>query len=184
MEPADSGEWYISRSRYGSFVHARLGIGEESSGKLVSVVRKKAAEIAAAEKSDLVLIDGPPGIGCPVIASLSGTDLALIVTEPTLSGLHDMRRVIQTAAHFKIPTACCLNKSDINAANAEKIEIWCRDQNIPMVGRIPFDERIPRALARGAAPIELDDSAAAREIRRVWGRLERLLRNGDERSDP
>jgi MinD superfamily P-loop ATPase len=182
MEPAESGEWYLSRSGNRPFIHARLGIGEESSGKLVTEVRSRAAAAAEAEGRDLVLIDGPPGIGCPVIASLSGTDLALIVSEPTLSGRHDLERVIGTTRVFQIPTACCVNKADINPANAAGIEDWCREHGIPVLGRVPFENRIPRALAEGVPPVSLEGSAAAGEIRRIWDELQALLAE-DGKSD-
>ena len=109
-----SGEWYVSDTRCGPMVHARLGVAAENSGKLVWLVREKAREIAAREGHDLVLVDGPPGIGCPVIASLTGASAALVVTEPTLSGEHDMERVLQVARHFKVPAAVCVNKWDLN----------------------------------------------------------------------
>jgi MinD superfamily P-loop ATPase len=110
LEENLSGEWFVSETKYGPFVHAKLGIAEENSGKLVSVVRQKAKEIAEKENLDYIIIDGPPGIGCPVIASLSGVDLALIVTEPTLSGIHDMERVAIVAKHFGVPTKVVINK--------------------------------------------------------------------------
>ena len=142
MEKSVSGECFVSRTKYGPFVHARLGIGEENSGKLVTEVRKKAKEIADKNNLDFIIIDGPPGIGCPVISSLSGTDLALVVTEPTLSGIHDMERVVQVAHHFKTQTACCINKYDLNLQNSKKIESWCKKNSIPLIGKIPFDEQV------------------------------------------
>jgi MinD superfamily P-loop ATPase len=142
MEKSLSGEWFVSHTKYGPFVHARLGIAEENSGKLVTEIRKKAMELAEKNNLDFVIIDGPPGIGCPVIASLSGADLALVVTEPTLAGIHDMERVAQTAHHFKISTACCINKYDINPENSAIIEDWCQKNSIPLMGKIPFDEDV------------------------------------------
>jgi len=175
MENNISGEWFISKTRYGPFVHARLGIGEENSGKLVTEVRKKAKDIAEQNGLDLVIIDGPPGIGCPVIASLSGADLALIVTEPTLSGIHDMERVAQTAGHFKIPTACCINKHDINPENSAKIEDWCQKNSIPLVGKIPFDEEVTQSMVNLVPLPEYSNNTASKEIKNIWEKTNRFI---------
>lgn len=117
-----SGEWYISETRFGPLVHAQLGITEENSGKLVSCLRKKAKEIAEERQSNLIIIDGTPGIGCPVIASISGVDLALVITEPSISGLHDAQRVIQVATHFRVPVKIVINKYDLNLELTREIE--------------------------------------------------------------
>jgi MinD superfamily P-loop ATPase len=114
MKECRAGEWYISDTKYGPLVHARLGIGEENSGKLVALVRKKARETAKQREFDLIISDGPPGIGCPVISSLSGASMAVIITEPTISGIHDMKRVIEVCQHFDIPVIVCINKYDLN----------------------------------------------------------------------
>jgi MinD superfamily P-loop ATPase len=171
-----AGEWYVSETKYGPFVHARLGIAEENSGKLVTEVRKKARQIAESEKRDLVIMDGAPGIGCPVIASLTGTDLALIVTEPTLSGRHDMERIVGLARHFKIRTACCINKFDLNPENSGQIERWCREQSIPVVGKIPFDLAVPESVVRGIPLLEHTTNSAAEDVRRMWSLLSGLIR--------
>jgi MinD superfamily P-loop ATPase len=168
LETPVAGEWYVSTTRYGPFVHARLGIAEENSGKLVTEVRKKARELAAAGAYDLVIMDGAPGIGCPVIASLTGTDLALIVTEPTPSGRHDMERIVGVAQHFKTRTACCINKFDLNLENSDEIERWCREQAIPVVGKIAFDEAIPESVVRGVPYVEDGSNPSADDIRRMW----------------
>jgi MinD superfamily P-loop ATPase len=175
MEVPISGEWYVSRTKYGPFVHARLGIAEENSGKLVTEVRKKAREIAESEKRDLVIMDGAPGIGCPVIASLTGTDLALIVTEPTPSGRHDMERIVGLARHFKIRVACCINKFDLNLENSEEIERWCGAQPIPVVGKIAFDAAIPESVVRGVPYVEYTSSSSADDICRMWSSLLELI---------
>jgi MinD superfamily P-loop ATPase len=171
MRDSTSGEWYVSRTKYGPFVHAKLGIGEENSGKLVSEVRRKAAEIGTQNKVDYVIIDGPPGIGCPVIASLSGTNLALVVTEPTLSGIHDMERIVAVARHFQIPTACCINKYDINLENSSRIEAWCQDHSVPLLGKIPYDEEVIRSMVQGYPLTEHTESVASEEIHKLWIRL-------------
>jgi MinD superfamily P-loop ATPase len=175
MTSEPCGETYVSRTAYGPFVHARLGTAEENSGKLVSAVRNKAKEIAEKSRLELIIIDGPPGIGCPVIASLSGTDLALIVTEPTLSGIHDMERVVGLARHFRIPSACCINKWDINPENTSRIEDWCRKNSVPVAGKIRFDEGVISAMVRTALPLEEPDSPVSQEIREIWANVTELL---------
>jgi MinD superfamily P-loop ATPase len=175
MEIPTSGEWYVSKTKYGPFVHARLGIAEENSGKLVTEVRKKAREIAEKEGRDLLIMDGSPGIGCPVIASLAGTDLALVVTEPTPSGFHDMERIVGLAYHFKIPAACCINKYDLNHDNTDGIERWCRAQSIPVVGKIAFDPAVTESVVRSVPYVEYASNSSADEIRRMWLSLLRLI---------
>lgn len=166
-----SGKWFVSRTKYGPFVHARLGIGEENSGKLVTEVRKKAKEIAEKNHLDLVIIDGPPGIACPVISSLSGTDIALIVTEPTLSGIHDMERVIRVAQHFRTQAACCINKFDLNLRISRQIESWCQANSVPVVGKIPFDEVVTRSLIQGIPITEFSENSISEEIKKIWQHL-------------
>ncbi len=168
MEVPTAGEWYVSRTRYGPLVHARLGIAEENSGKLVTQVRKKAAEIAEKEGRDLLIMDGSPGIGCPVIASLTGTNLALVVTEPTLSGIHDMERIIGLTRHFQIPAACCINKYDLNRENAGEIERWCRERSVPLVGKIAFDPTVTESVVRGVPYVEYAPDDSAGGIRKIW----------------
>lgn len=179
MENAVSGKWFVSRTKYGSFVHARLGIGEENSGKLVTEVRKKAKEIAEKNDLDLVIIDGPPGIGCPVIASLSGTDMALIVTEPTLSGIHDMERVIKMAHHFRTKTACCINKFDLNLRLSKQIEDWCHKNSVPVVGKIPFDEVVTKSMVQGITITEYEENSVSKQIKNMWQELSELLSTED-----
>ncbi len=181
MEKNISGKWFVSQTKYGPFVHARLGIGEENSGKLVTEVRKKARKIAENNNSDLVIIDGPPGIGCPVIASLSGTDMALVVTEPTLSGIHDMERVIQMAHHFRTKTACCINKFDLNLRLSDQIENWCHKNSVPVVGKIPFDESVTKSMVQGIPLIEFSENSVSGEIKKVWQRLLKLLSREDSK---
>lgn len=179
MEDNISGEWFISRTKYGPFVHARLGIAEENSGKLVTEVRKKAKQMAEQSKADFVIIDGPPGIGCPVIASLSGTDMALVVTEPTLSGIHDMERVVQMAHHFRIQTACCINKHDINMRITKRIEDWCQKNSIPLVGKIHFDEEVTKSMVQGVPLTEYSENEASEEIKNMWKKISKVLINED-----
>lgn len=175
MEENICGEWFISQTKYGPFVHARLGIGEENSGKLVTEVRKRAKEIAEKNSMDFVIIDGPPGIGCPVIASLSGTDIALVVTEPTLSALHDMERVIQTAHHFRTSTACCINKFDLNPRISDEIEEWCAKNSVHMVGKIPFHEQVTESLVQGIPLPEYRENLVSERIKEIWQNLSEVL---------
>jgi len=171
MEENISGEWFISDTRYGPFVHAKLGIAEENSGKLVSKIRQVAKELAQQQSRDYVIVDGPPGIGCPVIASLTGVDCALIVTEPTLSGLHDAKRVAEVAEHFHIPVKFVINKYDLNLDMTKKIEDFCREQDIPVIGKIGFDKAVVQALVQGKTIVEHVSCAAADEIKKIWESL-------------
>lgn len=175
MENRQSGEWFVSKTKYGPFVHAKLGIGEENSGKLIAEVRKMAKQIADKENLDFVIIDGPPGIGCPVISSLSGTDLALIVTEPTISGIHDMERVVQMAQHFKTQTACCINKYDINLQNTAQIESWCAKNSIPLLGKIPFAAEVTKSMVQGIPLTEYTSNSASQAIEHLWEKLYKLF---------
>lgn len=168
MKESTAGEWFISETRYGPFVHAKLGIAEENSGKLVAKVRQTAKELAESKKADYVIVDGPPGIGCPVIASLSGVDLALVVTEPTLSGLHDVQRVIELAEHFKVPAQLVINKWDINPAAAENITRYCESRKVPIVGRIPFDRAVMESVIAGKPITEYTNGTLKAEMIRIW----------------
>jgi len=171
MRDNTTGEWFISSTRFGPMVHAKLGIAEENSGKLVSLVRNKAKEMAEENNLDWVIIDGAPGIGCPVIASLSGVDVALIVTEPTMSGLHDADRVIQVAKHFDVPVKLVINKYDLNCDMSEKIEKYCQKRKIPVVGKILFDEFVVKAMVERKTVVELSEGKAREEIFNIWDRL-------------
>ena len=164
----ECGEWYISDTRSGTMVHARLGIGAENSGKLVSLVRKQARRIAEEEQRDLILVDGPPGIGCPVIASITGADGVIAVTEPTLSGKHDLERLMRLARHFAIPMVIIVNKWDINPGITEEIESIAAQAGLAVLGRVSYDSDITAAQIAGKSIIEYSDGTAAKEIRTVW----------------
>jgi MinD superfamily P-loop ATPase len=170
-----SGEWYISDTRFGPLVHARLGIAEDNSGKLVALVRKQAAELAEEKKCDWVIIDGAPGIGCPVIASLSGVDCALVVTEPTLSGLHDADRVIGVARHFGVSTRLVINKFDLNREMTKKIEAYCKKNDIEMIGKIPFDDSVVKAMVRGKTIMEYGNGSVKKDIIKIWEKIQESL---------
>jgi MinD superfamily P-loop ATPase len=151
-------------------VHARLGVAAENSGKLVSTVRREARRIAEEENRTIVIVDGPPGIGCPVIASVTGASLVLAVTEPTVSGGHDLDRVLSLARHFEIPAAVCVNKWDLNPAMAERIEEAARRSGARVVGRIRYDRAVTIAQMRMRAVVETD-APSAEDIRKVWNEL-------------
>ena len=170
-----SGRWFISETRYGPLVHARLGIAQENSGKLVALVRQNAKLIAEKEGMDYIITDGPPGIGCPVIASLSGANLALLITEPTLSGMHDLDRIIGVCRHFGIPTLVCINKYDINEENTHQIESYCLNWGIDVASRIPFDNAVTEALIQGLPVVEYSQNRVTQEIRNLWQTISRIL---------
>ncbi len=166
------GQWYISDTRFGPMVHARLGIAEENSGKLVALIRHEAKNLAEEKNLDLMITDGPPGIGCPVIASVGGATAMLIVTEPTVSGSHDMARVADLAAHFKIPAMICVNKFDLNPDQASAIENLAEEKNITVLGRIPFDPAFTESMVQGKTIFEhSENSEASRMIRRIWDEI-------------
>jgi MinD superfamily P-loop ATPase len=175
LVPTISGEWYISETRHGPLVHARLAPAGENSGKLVTIVRNRARAIAEERSLDLVIVDGAPGIGCPVIASVAGASMVLGVAEATLSGKHDLERLAGLAAHFKIPMLVCINKADLNADVAAAIDGWCRTRGIPVLGSIPYDQRFTEAQVQGKSLVELGDGVTARAVREVWRRTKMAL---------
>ena len=168
MRRVIAGRWFVSDTRFGPLVHAKLGVAQENSGKLVTLVRNKAAEIAEQRGAPWLLVDGAPGIGCPVIASLAGASAALIVTEPTLSGKSDMGRVARLAAHFQIPALVCVNKWDINEGITEEVEAEGRSGGYRLAGRIPYDPAVPRSIVEGVPLVETDDGPAAQAVRALW----------------
>ncbi len=171
FKPSINGQWFISDTRYGPMVHARLGIAEENSGKLVSLVRGQARKLAEEKDLPYIIVDGPPGIGCPVIASVTGSDGVLIITEPTVSGEHDLERVAELVRHFQIPAYLCINKSDLNPEMSERIVEKAVSGGIKVVGRIRYDRSVTRAQVKRIPVVEIDGSAAADDIRKVWEML-------------
>ncbi|BAF58766.1 MinD superfamily P-loop ATPase [Pelotomaculum thermopropionicum SI] len=171
FSPAVNGRWFVSDTRYGPMVHARLGVAEENSGKLVTLVRNQAREIALKEKRPVIIIDGPPGIGCPVIASITGTDAVLIVAEPTVSGEHDLERVAELVKYFNIPSFLCVNKYDINPGVSKKIEEKAAASGIVAVGRIRYDRSVTEAQIKGLPVVDLKSAPAAEDIKQAWARL-------------
>ncbi len=176
LENRETGYLYTSETRFGPLVHAELNMGEGASGKLVSFVRGKATTLAENLHKDLIIVDGSPGIGCPVIASITGIDMALIVTEPTISGLHDFYRILKVTRHFNVFPTLCINKHDINLENSKKIEEYCSNNNIPILGKIPYDEDIIKAMLERKNVIEYSpDGKASTEIKKIWKRINYLL---------
>lgn len=166
------GEWFVSDTRFGPMVHARLGIAEENSGRLVSLVRTKTRQLAEARGLELILTDGPPGIGCPVIAAIGGATALVIVVEPTVSGIHDMERVVELAAHFRVPGMVIVNKFDLNVAMTEAIEQLAEKRNILVLGRVPFDPVFTRSMVQGQTLFEYgEESPTRRVVRDTWAKI-------------
>jgi MinD superfamily P-loop ATPase len=169
MEQQRAGSWFRSQTRFGPLFHAALRPAQENSGKLVTLVKQQARLLAMDEAYPVVLVDGPPGIGCPVISAVSGADLALIVTEPTAAGIHDMQRALATTTHFRIPTLVCVNKFDLYPAGAEQIEANCLDQGIPLLASVPFDPIVTEAMAHGEPVTAYCPSApASLSLMELW----------------
>jgi len=174
-----SGYAYVSKTKFGSMAHAMLNPGEANSGKLVTIVRQKAKILAEKEHSELIIIDGPPGIGCPVIASVTGIDVGLVITEPTMSGIHDLERALELLRHFDVPPLVCVNMYDINEDNADKIASFCKENGIEVVGRIPFDSIVTEAMVNGKPIVEYaPESDVARRISETWKKITVALERG------
>jgi MinD superfamily P-loop ATPase len=170
------GEWFISDTRFGPMAHASLGLAEENSGKLVALIRKEGRELAEKMNLDLLLTDGPPGVGCPVIASLGGASAVLIVAEPTVSGKHDMERVSELAAFFKVPAMLSVNKFDLNPQMGEAIEAFAKEKNIRIMGRVPFDPAFTYAMVEGKTIVEFDEQGqGSRAVKAIWEDLEKSI---------
>lgn len=171
MRDRTSGLWFRSETRFGALFHAHLYAGQENSGKLVTMVRQQANLWGVDHGADYVIVDGPPGIGCPVIAACAGAHLSLLVAEPTISGVHDLERILATTEHFRVPAAVAVNKFDINPARADEIATFCSSRNIPLVGRIPFDTVVTEAMVKGQPVTVAGDGAVVEEMRRAWRAL-------------
>jgi len=170
------GEWYLSETRFGPMAHARLGIAEENSGKLVALIRQEGKKLAEERHLDLLLTDGPPGIGCPVIAPLCGATAVLIVTEPTVSGRHDMERVAELAAFFKIPAMLCVNKFDLNPDEGKAIEAFAKEKTIRVIGRVPFDPSFTKAMVQSKTIVEFDSRCkGCKAVKDIWKNLAQSL---------
>ena len=174
-----NGQWFISNTRFGTLVHAKLGIAQENSGKLVSLIRKEAKRIAQKQNSEFIIADGSPGIGCPVIASITGADLIVLVTEPTISAQHDLDRVIELIEHFKIPAIVCINKFDINLKITKEIETNARYKCIKVAAKIPYDNIVTRAQIAGKSIIEYTNNSISENVKTLWQSVMDVL-NGKE----
>jgi MinD superfamily P-loop ATPase len=171
LEEGLNGRWFVSETRFGPMVHAELFPGEENSGKLVALVRNQAKVLARNQNKALILVDGAPGVGCPVISSITGADHVLIVTEPSLSGLHDMERAVQLARGFSIPISVVINKYDVSADVAEKIERFTQIAGVNLLGKIPYDPGVIKAMVQRRCVVENGESPAGAAIRDIWGRM-------------
>jgi MinD superfamily P-loop ATPase len=180
MRVRSQGEWFLSETRFGPMAHARLNPGGENSGKLVTVIKKAAKEDAKERGLPLVLCDGSPGIGCPVIASLAGTDLALVVTEPTLPGKQDMERVLELTRWMRIPAAVCINRFDLNTDLATAMESELSELGVPLLGRIRYDRSVVEAQMKKLSVIEYSQGKITEEIKRLWSALAAELKLSDK----
>lgn len=179
FDEAPTGSLFTADSRAGRMAYARLKAGAENSGKLVSRVRERARELAEESHVDRILIDGPPGIGCPAIASLTGATLAVVVTEPTVAGEHDLERVLGLAKHFGVPAAVCVNKWDLNAEAAERIEAGALASGAALAGRVRYSSDVTAAQMQAKAIVEID-SETADDVRKVWSNVTTILKNGGQ----
>jgi len=175
MQPHQAGLWFQSQTRYGPFFHAYLFAGQPNSGMLVALIKSQARAHGLKSGKALMLVDGPPGIGCPVIATLSGADAALMVVEPTVSGVHDLERILGTAEHFSVPSWVVINKADINDRQRGRIERFCEQEGIEIVGRIPFDPLVPKAMVRGVPVTEYGDGPVPEAMKHIWGSIKEQL---------
>jgi len=171
MKEIVSGHWFVSRTPYGYLVHARLGPAEENSGKLVAAVRSKAKDIARSTGARWLISDGPPGIGCPVMASMAGVSAALVVTEPSLTGIHDLKRVLELCNHFQVRPFVCINRWDLDEGNASRLEETCFRLSVKVVGKIAFDRVVTDSMVRGIPLVEHSDGLVSRQVRSVWESL-------------
>lgn len=175
VEPRKCGQWFKSDTRFGTMIHAALGIGEENSGKLVTTVRNASAEAAKEVGAELVLVDGSPGVGCPVIASLTNADLAVFVAEPTISAVHDLKRVHKLTEHFKIPSMAIINKCGINAEQENEIRSFCAEKDILLAGELPYDTVFTKAQLAGLSAVEYDPEGMGKKIEKIWNTMESNL---------
>ncbi len=171
MHDSKDGKLFTAKTKYGPFFYARLNAGSGNSGKLVTEIRKRALNLANEKKYDLIIIDGSPGIGCPVIASISGVNMALIVIEPTLSGEHDLIRIAELTGHFKVKTFVCINKYDINLEITNKIEQLCKKQKITVAGKISYDPVVTKSMIAHKPFVDFTDNDAVKEIKKIWDKL-------------
>jgi MinD superfamily P-loop ATPase len=175
-EEQQAGLWFRSDTRFGPLFHAHLFAAQENSGKLVTMVKQQGRLVALDEGRELLIVDGPPGIGCPVISASAGADLALLVVEPTVSGIHDLERALGTVTHFRVPALVCINKADLNPSYTAAIEAFCAGQGIEVVGELPFDTVVTEAMVQGLPVTAYQpDGAMATALREAWARVQKRL---------
>ncbi|DAB41036.1 MAG TPA: (4Fe-4S)-binding protein [Sulfurovum sp. UBA12169] len=178
METQKVGDFYLSKIKAGSeMVHAKLGFAAENSGKLVAKVKNEAKKITLANQKEFLIVDGSPGVGCPVISSLSGADLVLLVTEATVSGLHDLKRVYKLVKSFNLKAACIINKYDLNSEVTKQIESFLEEETIPLVSKISYDETFSAALSQAKTIVEYDDGALKTQIEKSWEKIKKIVRS-------
>lgn len=166
------GQWFVSDTRFGPMIHASLGIAQENSGKLVALVRQQAKKFAEKNKINLILTDGPPGVGCPVIASVGGATALLVVTEPTISGIHDMTRALDLAQFFKVPAMVLVNKYDLNPEKADAIEEDVKTRGLTFLGKIPFDPDFTKSMVKAQTVLEYDDTSdISNHVKKMWDKI-------------
>ncbi len=175
MLEKQAGHWFLADTHLGQLIYAELGLSVENSGKLVSKVRQEGKKIAKAKKFPLMITDGPPGIGCPAIAALSGASLALAVVEPSLSSIHDLKRLVDLVAHFKIPLAVCINKSTLHRENTREIIAWCHSKAIPIMGQLPYSDAFHTAVQSGKTVLEMEDATVIEAMTKLWHNLAKRL---------
>ena len=175
MQEQQDGQWFRSDTRFGPLFHAHLFAGQENSGKLVTLVKQQARLLGQDTGAELLLVDGPPGIGCPVISACSGMDLALHVVEPTVSGVHDLERILATTDHFGVPSLVAINKADLNFKRAEEIATFCAARGVEIAGRIPYDDAVTKAMVQGLPVTAYTDGPVTEALKSVWARVRRTL---------
>jgi MinD superfamily P-loop ATPase len=175
MKDALNGEWYFSQTRMGKFIHAKLGVSGENSGKLVTTIRKRAKSEAEKDNAEFLIIDGSPGIGCPVIASLTGADFAVIVTEPTVSGIHDLERIVKLTKHFKINSGVIINRCTINPEKTEEIKKFASSRNLAVLGEMPNDSEVTDAQIAGQTIVEYSNGEMTKTITEIWSNICKIL---------
>lgn len=171
MAAEQAGRWFRSDTRFGPLFHAHLFAGRENSGKLVTEVKQRARMWALDTEAALLLVDGPPGIGCPVISASAGADLALHVVEPTISGVHDLERILATTDHFGVPSLVAVNKADLNLARCDEISAFCEERGVELVGRIPYDTSVTEAMVQGRPVTEYTDGLVTKALGELWDRV-------------
>ncbi|HDQ25764.1 MAG TPA: (4Fe-4S)-binding protein [bacterium] len=176
MKESTAGEWFLSDTKYGPFAHARLGIAEDNSGKLVAKVRQAAEVMAGKTSGAVTIIDGPPGTGCPVMASITGVDFAVIVTEPTVSGIHDLKRAADVVAHFRIKTGVIVNKYDINEEKSAEIAEYCKKENVFLLGKVPFSRMVVDAVNAGIPPVLWNDEKVKNALSEAWKNVKNIIK--------